>query len=106
MSEPSDPKPPSGKAAPRQIQIKIDDSLASGVYSNMAMIHHNDSEFVLDFLYVQPQQPRASVRARVITSPRHVKRLLKVLQDQLAHYETHHGTVEPSKPPPGSGTYH
>ena len=70
------------------------------------MIHHNDSEFVLDFLYVQPQQPRATVRARIITSPRHVKRLLKVLQDQLEHYESHHGTVEPSKPMPGSGSYH
>ena len=100
---PEDPKKP---AAPRQIQIKIDDAMASGVYSNMAMIHHNDSEFVLDFLYVQPQQPRATVRARVITSPRHVKRLLKVLQEQLAHYESHHGTVEASKPPPESGSYH
>ncbi len=106
MSDSPDSKLPPGKGAPRQIAIKIDDSVASGVYSNMAMIHHNDSEFVLDFLYVQPQQPRAAVRARVITSPRHVKRLLKVLQEQLAHYEEHHGTVEPSKPMPGSGTYH
>lgn len=101
-----EPPPDVKKPAPRQIQIKIEDAMASGVYSNMAMIHHNDSEFVLDFLYVQPQQPRASVRARVITSPRHVKRLIKVLQDQLAHYESHHGTVEPAPPMAGSGTYH
>jgi uncharacterized protein DUF3467 len=100
---PEDPKKP---AAARQIQIKIEDGMASGVYSNMAMIHHNDSEFVLDFLYVQPQQPRANVRARVITSPRHVKRLIKVLQDQLAHYESHHGTVEPAPPMAGPGSYH
>lgn len=104
--DPPDPKAPPGKGAQRQIQIKIDDALAPGAYSNMAMIHHNDSEFVLDFLYVQPQQPRATVRARVITSPRHVKRLLKVLQDQLEHYESHHGKVEASKPPPESGSYH
>jgi hypothetical protein len=106
LSDPADPKDAAPKAAQRQIQIKIDDAMAPGVYSNMAMIHHNDSEFVLDFLYVQPQQPRATVRARIITSPRHVKRLLKVLQDQLAHYESHHGTVEASKPPPEPGSYH
>ena len=106
MSDSPDPKGPPAKGPARQIQIKIEDPVASGVYSNMAMIHHNDSEFVLDFLYVQPQQPRATVRARIITSPRHVKRLLKVLQEQLTHYEEHHGTVEPSKPMPGPGSYH
>ena len=89
------PKPP----APRRVQVKIDESMAPGIYSNMAMIHHNDAEFVLDFLYAQPQEPRATVRARVITSPRHVKRLIRVLQDQLAHYEKVHGEVAIAKPP-------
>src|SRR5262245_54911792 len=83
----------------RRIQVKIDESVSPGVYSNMAMIHHNDAEFVLDFLYAQPQEPRATVRARVITSPRHVKRLIRVLEDQLAHYEKVHGEVEIGKPP-------
>ena len=87
------PKPP------RRVQVKIDDAMAPGVYSNMAMIHHNDAEFVLDFLYAQPQEPRATVRARVITSPKHVKRLIRVLQDQLAHYEKVHGEVAIAKPP-------
>ena len=89
------PKPP----APRRVQVKIEESIAPGIYSNMAMIHHNDAEFVLDFLYAQPQEPRATVRARVITSPKHVKRLIKVLQDQLAHYEKVHGEVPIAKPP-------
>lgn len=92
MADPE--KPPA-----RRVQVKIDETMAPGVYSNMAMIHHNDAEFVLDFLYAQPQEPRATVRARIITSPRHVKRLIRVLSDQLAHYEKVHGEVTIAKPP-------
>ncbi len=87
------------KPAQKRVQVRVDEATAPGVYSNMAMIHHNDAEFVLDFLYAQPQEPRATVRARVITSPKHVKRLIRVLQDQLTHYEKVHGEVAIAKPP-------
>ena len=83
----------------RRVQVRIDERVSPGVYSNMAMIHHNDAEFVLDFLYAQPQEPSATVRARVITSPRHVKRLIRVLQEQLDHYEKVHGEVQIGKAP-------
>jgi hypothetical protein len=66
------------------------------VYCNLAVVNHNDTEFTLDFIFVQPQAPRAKVRSRVVTSPRHVKRLLLALQENLTHYERTFGPIEPA----------
>ncbi len=84
------------------LQIHIDDAVANGTYANMALVNHSDAEFTLDFIYVQPQQPKASVRARVITSPRHMKRLLLAMQDNLARYEARFGTVPLADAPPSN----
>ena len=81
-----------------QLQISLDDSVANGVYANMAMVNHNETEFVLDFIFAQPQVAKAAVRSRVITSPKHMKRLLAALQDNLARYESQFGKVELSGP--------
>jgi hypothetical protein len=89
----SDPKLPE-----TALQIQIDESVANGLYANMALVNHTDAEFTLDFIYVQPQQPKASVRARIITSPRHMKRLLAAMTDNLQKYEARFGTVETSGP--------
>ncbi len=85
-----------------QMQIQLDDEVAQGVYANMAMVNHTETEFTLDMLYVQPQQPRAKVRARIITSPKHMKRLLLVIQDQVQRYEQRFGPIEILKFPPGT----
>lgn len=77
-----------------KLEIQIDDEIASGRYTNMAVINHNDSEFVFDFIYVQPQAPKAKVQSRLITSPRHAKRLLKVLQHNVDAYERQNGKIE------------
>ena len=79
---------------PMQIQIQIDEHVAQGVYVNMAMVNHNETEFVLDFIYMQPQLPKAQVRARVINSPKHIKRFLLALQENLAKYEAQFGRIE------------
>jgi len=78
-----------------QLQVTMDDETAQGAYVNMASISFTETEFVLDFMFVQPQQPRAKVRSRVITSPRHLKRLIAAMQDGLQRYEQRYGTVEP-----------
>lgn len=82
----------------RQLQIQMDDDMAQGVYANLATVTHNPTEFVLDFIYVQPQQPKAKVRARVITSPQHIKRLLGALQENVARYEKRFGPIDTSGP--------
>ena len=82
-----------------QIQIELDPETAQGSYVNMAMVNHTEGEFTLDFIYVQPQAPKAKVRARVISSPKHTKRLLAALQDSIRQFEAKYGTIDISGPP-------
>ena len=77
-----------------QVQIELDPATAQGVFVNMAMVNHTDTEFTLDLIYVQPQAPKAAVRARVITTPTHMKRLLLAIQENLARYEARFGAVD------------
>ena len=91
MSErPTSPPPP----ATVQLQIELDPATANGVFVNMAMVNHTDTEFTLDLIHVQPQAPKATVRARAIMTPRHLKRLLHALQENLGRYEARFGEVE------------
>lgn len=87
------PKPPE-----LQLQIQLDDQVANGQYVNMALVNHTETEFTLDFIYVQPQQPKATVRSRIITNPKHMKRLLLAIQDNLAKFEAKFGSVETAAP--------
>lgn len=76
-----------------QLQIQLDDDVANGRYVNMALVNHTETEFTFDFIYVQPQQPKAKVLARIITSPRHMKRLITAMQENVAKYEARFGTI-------------
>ncbi len=101
------PRPGAGDAGVPQIQIDIDEPVAQGAYSNLVLINHNDNEFVLDFAYIQPTTARARVRARIISSPRHTKRLLRALEHNLRRYEERFGRIEEPDPalpgaPPGA----
>jgi len=75
------------------LKIQLDDDMAQGAYSNLVMINHTESEFVVDYIYVQLQQPKAKVRARVITSPRHAKQVLRALTENIRLYEEKFGTI-------------
>lgn len=77
-----------------KLEIQMNDDVASGQYINMAVVNHNDSEFVIDCIYIQPQAPKAKVQSRLITSPRHAKRLLLTLQNNIDKYEKKHGVIE------------
>ena len=81
----------------KEIQIQVDDETAQGAYSNLALISSNETEFVMDFIYVQPQQPRAKVRSRIILSPNHAKKVLLALQDNIKSFESKFGEIKPSK---------
>jgi hypothetical protein len=87
MSDPNQPPKP-------QIQLQLDESVAQGTYSNLVLVNHTENEFVLDFAYLQPANPLAKVRARIISSPRHTKRLLAALQKNLTRYEERYGKIE------------
>src|SRR5512140_1341479 len=77
-----------------QLQIEIDPTTANGAFANMALVNHTETEFTLDLIYVQPQAPKAVVRARAITTPKHMKRLLLALQDNIGKFEARFGVID------------
>ena len=77
-----------------QINIELPEEIAEGVYSNLAMIAHSSSEFVIDFIRLMPGVPKAKVKSRVVITPEHAKRLLMALQDNVKKYEESFGEVK------------
>ncbi len=78
----------------QQLQIELNEEIAEGVYSNLAVITHSSSEFVVDFVRIMPGIPKAHVKSRIILTPEHAKRLLGALQDNLKKYEAVYGPVK------------
>lgn len=76
-----------------KINIELTDEVAQGIYSNLAIITHSSSEFIVDFVRIMPGVPKAGVKSRVILTPEHAKRLLLALQDNVAKYETAFGKI-------------
>lgn len=84
-----------------QINIELSEEQAEGIYSNLVMITHSHAEFVLDFIKMMPGTPKAKVKARIILTPQHAKRLLKALKDNISKFESLHGTIKVPEGPEG-----
>ena len=83
---------PKGKQS--QINIELSEEIAEGVYANLAMIAHSNSEFVIDFIRLMPGVPKAKVKSRVVITPEHAKRLLHALDDNIKKYEDTFGPIK------------
>ena len=86
------------KAVPG-LSIQADPEAAVGAYSNLVMISHRREEFVLDFLFVQPQtgpdgEAVAALRSRIISSPAHMKRVLRALEENVRRFEASFGEID------------
>lgn len=77
-----------------QLNIELKEDIAQGTYSNLAIITHSSSEFVLDFVRIMPGMPKANVQSRIILTPEHAKRLLLALKDNIAKFESMHGPIK------------
>ncbi len=77
-----------------QINIELDEDVAQGTYSNLAIINHSVSEFVLDFISVMPGVPKSKVKSRIVLTPQHAKRLVKALNDNVVRFEKAHGEIK------------
>ncbi len=84
-----------------QLNIELKEDIAQGIYSNLAVITHSTSEFILDFVRIMPGIPKAEVKSRIILTPEHAKRLVNALSENIAKYESVHG---PIKKVEGSGS--
>ena len=80
-----------------QININLNEEVAQGIYSNLAVINHSSSEFILDFVRVMPGVSKADVKSRVILTPEHAKRFLNALKDNIQKYEQMYGEIKVDK---------
>lgn len=99
----ADEKKLAPKPNQKKLNIDLPEEVAEGIYSNLAIISHSQSEFVIDFIRLLPNVPKAKVKSRIILTPHHAKRLLKALVDNVKKYEKQFGQVDepdmPSFPP-------
>ncbi|HAC24790.1 MAG TPA: DUF3467 domain-containing protein [Cytophagales bacterium] len=92
------PKEP--QSAANQINIELSEEIAEGIYSNLAMIAHSNSEFVIDFIRLMPGVPKARVKSRIIITPEHANRLLAALNDNISKYEATFGPIKQTEEMP------
>lgn len=82
------------KVNQNQINIELSEETAEGIYANLAMIAHSNSEFVIDFIRLMPGVPKAKVKSRIVVTPEHAKRLLGALQENIRKYEDSFGPIK------------
>lgn len=87
-------KPQKPQKPQKKINIELDEAMAQGTYSNLAIINHSVSEFVVDFVNVMPGTPKSKVKSRIILTPQHAKRLAKALSDNIKRFENAHGVIK------------
>ena len=90
--------------AEQQISINLTPEIAQGTYSNLAVISHSSSEFIIDFVRMMPGVKDAQVKSRIILSPEHAKRLLFALQENVGKYEKQFGTIQLNGQPAAGST--
>ena len=77
----------------QEINIEMNEEIAEGIYSNLAIISHSNSEFVIDFIRLMPNLPKAKVKSRIVLTPQHAKRLMLALGDNIKKFEAQFGEV-------------
>ena len=80
------------------LNIELNEEIAEGIYSNLAIISHSNSEFVIDFVKVMPGMPKAKVKSRILMTPEHAKRLLLALDDNIQKFEAKVGKIKDPGP--------
>jgi hypothetical protein len=80
------------------LNIELTEDVAEGTYSNLAIINHSPSEFVVDFVQMMPGIKKAKVKSRVILTPQHAKRLMKALVENISKFENQHGSIKDVDP--------
>ncbi len=77
-----------------QINIELPEDMAEGIYSNLSIITHSPSEFIVDFIQLMPGVPKGKVKARIILTPDNAKKLMQAMSENVSKYESTHGTIK------------
>ncbi|MBN2378822.1 DUF3467 domain-containing protein [candidate division WOR-3 bacterium] len=78
----------------RRLDVEIKPDEAEGIYSNLVLVAHSSSEFIIDFARMLPGLPKARVFSRIIMSPQHTELLRRTLEENIKKYETRYGKIE------------
>jgi len=79
---------------PAQLNIEISEEMAEGTYANLAIVTHSHAEFVVDFVNIMPGTPKSKVKSRIILTPQHAKRIMKILIDNIERFEKVNGEIK------------
>ena len=90
------------KSPEKRLEINLPEAKAGGEYSNLAIVTHSPSEFIVDFCQVMPGTPKANVASRIILNPLHAKALVKTLEANIRRYEQNFGTIKELSAPPAT----
>ncbi len=83
----------------KELSIELSEEIAEGTYSNLAIITHSNTEFVLDFIRVMPGIPKAKVKSRIILTPEHAKRFMIAMLDNIEKFEKINGKINANEGP-------
>ena len=86
----------------KQIQLVLKPEIAKGSYSNLAIISHSQSEFIIDFATVLPGLAKPEISNRIVMTPEHAKRLLNALADNINKFENQFGKIGNGTEPKGT----
>jgi len=78
----------------KELQIELNEQIADGVYANLVIVSHSDSEFIFDFARMLPGKPKARIHSRVILNPKNAKLFLKAFQDNVDKFEKKFGKIK------------
>lgn len=82
-----------------QLNIELTEEMADGIYANLAIITHSFAEFVMDFVTVMPNAPKAKVKSRIVMTPQHAKRLMRAMVDNVKRFESQYGVIKDQEQP-------
>ncbi len=82
----------------KQLDLNLSPEIAKGTYSNLAIITHSQSEFVVDFARMLPGFPKPDICSRIIMTPENAKKLLMALHDNIEKFENQYGDITLSAP--------
>lgn len=88
------------KPQQKKLNIELPEEVAEGIYSNLAIVSHSPNEFIIDFIRMIPNVPKAKVKSRIVLTPEHAKRILKALAENVKRYEAQHGSISEANQPP------
>ena len=62
----------------QQFSLEIKPEVAKGTYSNLAIITHSHSEFIIDFATILPGLPKPDITSRIVMTPEHADKGFRI----------------------------